>query len=122
MCAYAEVVRLSAAPPTFVLSLGTGSQTKPILQADAAGWGLLEWVRPVIDIVFDGVSDTVDYQLRQLMAEPDLVRLQTTLDRASDALDDASARNLELLEEQARGLIARESAALDHACAVLTGP
>lgn len=122
MCAYAEVVRLQGAPPRFVLSLGTGSQMRPILQRDAASWGLVQWVRPVIDVVFDGVSDTVEYQLDQLMDAGSVVRLQTMLDRASDALDDASARNLELLEEQARELIAREDAAIDAACAALTRP
>ncbi len=122
MCAYAEVVRLTGAPPRFVLSLGTGSQTRPITQAQAASWGLVQWVRPVIDVVFDGVSDTVDYQLRQLLAPAAVVRLQAELHRASDALDDASARNLALLEEQARELIAAEDAALDAACAALTAP
>lgn len=121
MCAYAEAVRLEGSPPDFVLSLGTGSQTRPILHADAAGWGLVEWVRPVIDVVFDGVSDTVEYQLAQLMPAGSVVRLQTELDRASDALDDASPGNLALLEEQAAALIAREGAAIDAACAALTG-
>ncbi len=120
MCAYAEAVRLDGAAPRFVLSLGTGSQTRPIHQADAAGWGLLEWVRPVIDVVFDGVSDTVEYQLGQLMAAGSVVRLQTQLDKASDALDDASERNLALLEEQARELIARSDAEIDAACAAIT--
>ncbi|MCW3012723.1 MAG: Patatin [Solirubrobacterales bacterium] len=119
MCAYAEAVVLSGAPPTFVLSLGTGRQTRPIAHADAASWGLVQWVRPVIDVVFDGVSDTVEYQLQHLMPGDAVVRLQTELDRASDALDDASARNLALLEEQARELLVREDAALDAACAVL---
>ncbi len=120
MCAFAEVARLTGAPPRFVLSLGTGKLTRSISQAQAASWGLVQWVRPVIDVVFDGVSDTVEYQLHQLMPDDGVVRLQTTLDRASDALDDASARNLGLLEEQARELIARESAALDAAAEALT--
>lgn len=119
MCAYAEAVRLGGVPPGFVLSLGTGSQTRPIMQAEAASWGLVQWVRPVIDVVFDGVSDTVEYQLKQLMPEGSVVRLQTELDRASDALDDASAGNLRLLEAQANELIARETAAIDAACAAL---
>ena len=121
MCAYAEAVRLTDRPPAFVLSLGTGRQTRPIAHADAAGWGLVQWVRPVIDVVFDGVSRTVEYQLQKLMAPRAVVRLQVELDKASDALDDASPRNLALLEEQGRELIAREDAAIDAACAVLAG-
>ncbi len=38
MCAYAEAVRLTGRPPRFVLSLGTGSQTRPIPHAEAASW------------------------------------------------------------------------------------
>lgn len=120
MCAYAEAVVLTGAPPRFVLSLGTGRQTRPIPHAEAAGWGLVQWVRPVIDVVFDGVSDTVEYQLQHLMPPGGVVRLQTELTTASDALDDASARNLGLLEQQARDLIRREGAALDAAIAALT--
>ena len=42
---------------------GTGSQTRPIRYEQARGWGMLEWARPIIDVVFDGSSDAVDYQL-----------------------------------------------------------
>lgn len=121
MCAYAESVRLDGLPPRFVLSLGTGSQTRPIHQAQAASWGLVQWVRPIIDIVFDGVSDTVSYQLGQLMPDGRVLRLQTDLDLASDALDDASPLNLGRLERQARRLIERESEAIDTACRTLLG-
>jgi patatin-like phospholipase/acyl hydrolase len=106
MCAYAEAQRLEPGSRTLLLSLGTGELTKPILYKDARGWGLLEWVRPVIDVVFDGVADTVHYQLGHLLAEGDYVRVTARLDRASDALDDASAHNLALLEEQADELVA----------------
>ncbi len=121
MCAYAESVRLDGLPPSFVLSLGTGNQTKPIHHEQAAGWGLVQWVRPVIDVVFDGVSDTVSYQLERLMPEGRVVRLQTDLDLASDALDDATPRNLGLLELQARRLIERETDTIDAACRTLVG-
>lgn len=110
MCAFAEAARLRRGEPPFVVSLGTGQLTRPISGKDAAGWGLLEWVRPLIDGVFDGVADTVEYQLEELAQDP--VRLQVALTRASDALDDASARNLALLK-QARELIAGSSAELD---------
>ena len=120
MCAYAEARRLRPGEECFVVSLGTGEHTQPIPHERAAGWGLVEWVRPLIDVVFDGVADTVDYQLRHVCAEGDYVRLQTTLDRASDALDDASERNLRLLSDQARELIAREDGTLAEVARRLT--
>jgi hypothetical protein len=120
MCAYAETQRLEPGSGVVLLSLGTGQMTKPITYEQARGWGLVEWVRPLIDVVFDGVSDTVDYQLRQVLADGDYMRLQVSLDRASDALDDASARNLALLEEQARELVATRADDIARVCARLT--
>ena len=120
MCAYAEAARLSPGEPVRVVSLGTGQLSRPIHLADARGWGLLEWVRPLIDVVFDGVSDTVDYQLRQLVPDDAYDRFQVGLTRASDALDDASAANLRALEAEARTLISERAADLDRVCAALT--
>ena len=107
MCAYAEAQRLEPGDHV-VLSLGTGRQTRPIRHADAKDRGLIGWVRPVIDVVFDGVADTVDYQLRHLCLKGDYVRMEVELDLASDALDDASPLNLSRLQEQARRLVAAE--------------
>src|SRR5690606_13500980 len=59
MCAYAEGVRLRPDAEIHVLSLGTGSQTRPIPYEQAKDWGVLEWARPIVDVVFDGSSDTV---------------------------------------------------------------
>jgi patatin-like phospholipase/acyl hydrolase len=119
MCAFAEAHRLEHRGAVRLVSLGTGEHMKPIHFEDARGWGLIEWVRPVIDVVFDGVADTVDYQLGQLVLDGDYLRLQTELDRASDALDDASAHNLAALEEQARELIAARSTDLDRVVRLL---
>jgi patatin-like phospholipase/acyl hydrolase len=120
MCAFAEAQRLEPGSRTLMLSLGTGQQTEPIRYDDARGWGLVEWVRPIIDIVFDGVADTVDYQLRQLLADDDYLRLQVMLEHASDALDDASARNLELLEQQANDLVLTHRPAIERMVAALS--
>lgn len=107
MSAYAEVRRISPRAKVRVVSLGTGQMTKPIHYEDAKNWGLIAWVRPVIDVVFDGVADAVDYQLEHVLDDGAYHRFQVVLDRASDALDDAGARNIALLEEQARTLIER---------------
>jgi uncharacterized protein len=126
MCAYAEAARLAqeagARVDVRLLSLGTGRLTRPMHLADARGWGLVEWVRPLIDVVFDGVADTVDYQLQHILGEGAYTRLQTDLDQASDALDDASPANLARLEREAAELIATRSAELDAVCAELVAP
>ncbi len=119
LCAYAEATRLAPGEPVTLLSLGTGKPTHELPYAHAEHWGLLEWARPITDVVFDGVSDTVDYQLEHLLG-PGHTRLQCRLDDASDALDDASAGNLERLRRQGEQLVAERSAELDAVCAALT--
>ncbi|PTL56582.1 patatin [Paraconexibacter algicola] len=103
LCAYAEAERLAPGEPHVVLSLGTGSAQRPIRHEDARGWGLARWIRPVIDIVFDGVADTVEYQLEHLLGERQL-RLQLDLPR-DVALDDASPAALATLDAVAQDLL-----------------
>ena len=114
MCAYAEAARMAPGEPVRVVSLGTGRLIRPIHHERAAGWGSAQWMRPVIGVVFDGVAETVDYQLAQLLGDGAYHRFQVTLTRASDDLDDASARNLTLLAEQAHELVAGRSHDLDR--------
>lgn len=118
MSAYAEVRRHSPEAEIFLVSLGTGEQTRRIAHEEARGWGQLDWVRPLIDVIFDGASDAVDYQLRQVL-DGGYVRIQTVLDEASDALDDASAANLRALRRQGERLVAERAADLDAIAARL---
>jgi predicted acylesterase/phospholipase RssA len=104
----------------FLLSLGTGEHTRPYPYETVRDWGKLEWAEPIIDVVFDGSADAVDLQLSAL-AGGAYLRLQTRLDEASDALDDASEENLAALRREAERLIAGRSADIDRACAILTG-
>jgi uncharacterized protein len=119
MCAFADVIRDGRAIE-LVASLGTGQHTRPLPLNEVRGWGELEWARPIIDVVFDGVADTVDFQLGQLLADGDYVRLQTELRLASDDLDDASPENLARLRREAEGLIRAREADIDALCARLT--
>jgi len=114
MCAYADVA--PAGPIDLIASLGTGSKTEDHPIRGAEGWGQLEWARPIIDVVFDGVADTVDYQVSTLLPAGAYVRLQTRLRDASGALDDASAANLRALQGEARRLIAERSHDIDALC------
>jgi patatin-like phospholipase/acyl hydrolase len=119
MCAFVDAYAGKArAADTIVVSLGTGSNTRPLSVDAAKGWGLAGWARHILDVVFDGVSDTVDYQLSQILGDT-YFRLQTVLDKANDDMDDASAKNLENLKEQGKELVERESAKLDEICRLL---
>src|SRR5450432_3611636 len=50
-----------------VVSLGTGSLARRLPLGFARYWGAVLWAKPLINAVFDGVSSTVDYQLRRLL-------------------------------------------------------
>lgn len=121
MCAYADVIRDGRAIE-LVASLGTGQHTRSLPVGKVRGWGQLEWARPLIDVVFDGVADTVDFQLGQLLGDGDYVRLQTELGLANDDLDDASPANLERLRREAEGIIRARDADIDALCARLLEP
>jgi len=116
MCAYADVVH--AGELELMLSLGTGAHTRAYTFEQARGWGQLGWARPVLDMVFDGVADTIDFEASTLMGDR-YVRLQIELESASDDLDDASEANLADLRSEAARLIAASADELDRVCAVL---
>jgi patatin-like phospholipase/acyl hydrolase len=120
MCAFAEVMRFEPAADIFLLSLGTGQRTHKRSFDEVEDWGLVEWAKPILDVVFDGVSDAVDYQLRHALDDGHYWRLQVELDRAADALDNAGEENLRLLREQAEQLISDRSADIDAAIAAFT--
>ena len=111
LCAYAEARKITfrarskqpTASQMAFLSLGTAEIKKPYPHKKAKNWGLVEWVRPVIDILMSGNADTVSYQLKQIydaVGKPDqFLRIVPDLHEASPDMDDASAKNLSRLKE-----------------------
>lgn len=99
-----------------IVSVGTGSTSKPIPYNKAKRWGLAGWARPILDVVFDGVSDTVDYELDQLLppagGSKRHYRFQVDLAEGEDAMDDPSPANIERLKARAQQLIAASAADL----------
>jgi patatin-like phospholipase/acyl hydrolase len=119
MCAVAEVLRYQPDAEVVLVSLGTGQLTRPFPYGDVRDWGLIEWARPLIDVVFDGASDVVDYQLTQLLGEERFFRFQTELTSASDDLDDASEENLRALRLTGERLIGERERELTAAIEAL---
>ncbi|HVD56600.1 MAG TPA: CBASS cGAMP-activated phospholipase [Thermoleophilaceae bacterium] len=120
MSAFAEVMRFQPTAEVLLVSLGTGQRTRQRTFDQVKDWGLIEWAKPILDVVFDGMSDVVDYQLEHALEDGRYWRLQTELDLASDDLDDASELNLELLGRHAEVLIETRSEDLDEIIAALT--
>jgi predicted acylesterase/phospholipase RssA len=115
MCAYADV----DGDVELLVSLGCGEHTRVLPYETVKDWGQLEWIRPALDIVFDGTADAVDFQLKALIGD-DYMRFQTPLDHASDDLDAATPENLAALEREARELIAEREDDIAALCARLS--
>jgi patatin-like phospholipase/acyl hydrolase len=104
-----------------VVSLGTGALNHSLSYGITKTWGVVKWAAPLLNIVFDGVSSTVDYQLRQLLPDGPAerqryYRLQTTLNGHNHALDNASPANITALKGLASALIEKESDNLEKLC------
>jgi hypothetical protein len=79
-----------------IVSLGTGENLTPIKYSDAKDWGIVGWGAQLLDIMFDAMGSTVEYELNQLDFVSQL-RLQSSLKGANDALDDATPDNMKNL-------------------------
>lgn len=104
-----------------VVSLGTGSLTRKYLYDQAAKWGLIEWVEPLINIMLDANSESVTCQLEQLLPKAEdfpkqYYRFQGFLTKANDDMDDASPENIERLEQLAQQIICQRNSELNELC------
>lgn len=109
-CAIAEALRKDArvdnSRDLVGLSVGTGERTRSIDLDSARSWGALEWAVPIIDVLFDGNTDSVDYIARQLVGDG-YYRMQAELLIGLDDLDDTSETNVLGLETLAKEYLTR---------------
>ena len=128
MCAYVEAKKIlkEKERPTdkiLLVSLGTGNLTEELDADDAKNWGKVSWINPLFTMIFDGASDTVDYQLTQLTDgnEDVYYRFQPTLsEEGNDEMDDASPTHLSELARFADTFIQRRKSDLDTVCSQLS--
>lgn len=120
MCAYVEAKTLFPEENDFlVISLGTGEAIKEIPYDKAKKWGVIGWAQPILYTVFDGVSDTVDYQLSQIIPEGKYFRIQTVLTRESEPMDKTDKNSIERLKSLAFNMIHENSDSIDRICEYL---
>jgi len=105
LCAFAEVYKKYKTPPEkmVILSIGTGFSRKEYHYDKVKNWGMVQWVKPIIDIMMSGVAEVVDYQLRQIFdavgATGQYIRINTELSiDVSPDMDNASPKNLVALK------------------------
>lgn len=122
MCAFVEaktdeMLNKQGKDDYLMVSVGTGQLTRSLPYTSVKDWGILQWAKPVLNVVFDGVSDTIDYQLRQLLPEDKYYRFQVSLEiLGNDDMDDTSEQNLHELKAIAEKLISEKSETIDHLC------
>jgi len=113
---------------TLVVSLGTGSLTKKYKYREVKNWGQIKWALPLLNVVFDGQSESVAYQLAHLMVTKGdqennrnyyRFQLQLSSDNGHDQMDNASPSNIEYLENRGEKLIEHCKRDLDELCNLL---
>jgi len=106
LCAFAEVQNKFkvASKDMAILSLGTGFEKKSYDYNSSKNWGLIGWVQPLINIMMSGVSEVVDYQLKQIFSAigvpEQYLRINTEFPiGVKPDMDDARQENLDALKE-----------------------
>lgn len=124
MCAYAEVrslnfsgIELPISKDMYMLSLGTGSVKEPYPYDKVKGYGMAQWIQPVIDIMMSGNSETVSYQLGKLFEaggnKDGYVRIEPGLYNAVSAMDNASTENMNALREAGLNYVSEHDAVIE---------
>jgi len=104
-----------------VVSLGSGVLTNPLPYEEVKNWGVAQWARPILDVVFDGVADTVDHQLKHLLGTDKdnltrYYRFQTMVTKETLVFDKATPENFLALEKIGQRLVQENSEKLDSLC------
>lgn len=108
-----------------VVSLGTGSLISPYRYNEAKNWGLLQWTKPLLNIVLDGGSEVVAGELERLFESISkdttnyYYRLQTFLNNKVEEIDNTKPENTRRLQAIAHRLIAEKSHKIDELCSLL---
>jgi len=130
MCALASARKIYPNPSRYlIVSLGTGETQREIPYMEAKDWGLIQWARPLLYVLFDGVADAVHYQMSQEFTSRDYFRFQIDLssdfddeNAPNDDMDDARPENIRKLEQVAQDLIRRQRKDLDRLVNQLNNP
>jgi hypothetical protein len=108
-----------------LLSLGTGEFTGQLSKDYLDLWGYVQWSRPMLDLVSEGISESVHTQMRYMLPPTDYqryYRFQTDLpEDASSAVDNASRKNMQRLIDAANRMVSDPltMAELDTFCETL---
>lgn len=70
---------------------------------EAKDWGTISWIKSLINIMKSGVSETANYQLKQIFGTTDYpdhyIRIEPSLFDADSSMDNGKPENLQKLKE-----------------------
>jgi patatin-like phospholipase/acyl hydrolase len=104
---FEAIAHAPSAKDMMIVSIGTGSVSKSYAYKKAKNWGVVGWIKPIIEIMMSGNSQTVDYHLKQIFGtldakdQKDYHRLEPKIITADIEMDNASLENLKNLEKDA---------------------
>lgn len=109
----------------FMLSLGTGNITMPYYYHDARKWGLAQWLRPCLDILMQGVSETVDYQMQYVLppladGTPSYARINPEVPEKYAEMSDVSSDNIAALMEIAQNTVREKRDLIETICEIIS--
>ncbi len=112
LCAYAEAREIFSikekkkitASDMVIFSIGTGENKKPYLYDNVKDWGMVDWIKPILDILFSAGPETVDFQLKQIFEANNKIsqyfRIKSALpDSINPEMDDTTDENIKALDD-----------------------
>ena len=120
VCAYAEARRLYPGERDFtVVSLGTGRRPGSLSCNKIKNWGAVQWAIPLLGVLSDSASATVNYQMNTFVDVRHYFRFNPMLDADSTDMDNASKENIKRLETIAQKEIHKNAGRLDEVSRLL---
>lgn len=115
------------APPFLLVSIGTGHTRKCYQYEDIRRWGV-QWLLPIIDILMQGVSESVHYQMQHLLppyrdadqiTHPRYYRFNIEIDPEYSEMSDVSDKTRQRLVDYGREMVDQYSEEIDRVCNLL---
>lgn len=115
--------------PFLLVSIGTGQTKRPYPHKIASGWGAVKWIQPIIDILMQGVSESVHYQMQYLLPDyiekagakpsPRYYRFNIEIDTAYSNMEDTSQPTIDQLIKYGEQIVEENKVELNKIAGVL---
>lgn len=115
-----EKPNLPTAKDMIIVSIGTGTIKRPYPFEDFENASMIKWIKPTLDMMMSGNSETVHHHLQQIYRtlnekdQKNYHRIQPDLNYADQEMDNASKDNLEALHNDGKLAVTKFKNELDE--------